>query len=261
MGVFMNALLPTERQQRIIDIFREEFTARSSYLSELLGVSKMTIRRDLDRLEQQGLVERTHGGAVFRQERVASKFHFQSSTEVNPQEKRAIAKRAATLIEPHDIIFIGEGVTASQVVRYVEPGMPFTIFTNNLGVISETGDMAAELILLAGRYDAATYALSGPLTMEMIDQVNASKLFLGADGLSLGTGMTTPNLEIAVIERSMIHHTRGQVVVMADHTKFGLVAEVSIAPLQVINVLITNRKMPVDFQKELESLKVDVVIA
>ena len=121
--------------------------------------------------------------------------------------------------------------------------------------------MAAELILLAGRYDAATYALSGPLTMEMIDQVNASKLFLGADGLSLGTGMTTPNLEIAVIERSMIHHTRGQVVVMADHTKFGLVAEVSIAPLQVINVLITNRKMPVDFQKELESLKVDLVIA
>ncbi len=121
--------------------------------------------------------------------------------------------------------------------------------------------MAAELILLAGRYDAATYALSGPLTMEMIRQVHASKLFLGADGLSLGAGITTPNLDIAVIERSMIHHTRGQVVVMADHTKFGLVGEISIAPLKYINVLITSRKIPDDFQKELESLKVNTIIA
>ena len=254
-------LLPAERQQRILEFLMKEFTVRGSHLSELLGVSEMTIRRDLDTLEQQGHVERTHGGAVFRQERVAGKFHYQSSTEVNPREKRAIAKCAAAMIEPHDIIYIGEGVTASQVVRYVEPGMPVTIFTNNLGVISGAGDMAAELILLAGRYDAATYALSGPLTMEMIRQVHASKLFLGADGLSLGAGITTPNLEIAVIERSMIHHTRGQVVVMADHTKFGLVGEISIAPLKYINVLITSRKIPDDFQKELESLKVDIIIA
>ena len=154
------SLLPAERQQRILEFLKKEFTARGSHLSELLGVSEMTIRRDLDVLEQQGLVERTHGGAVFRQERVAGKFHYQNSTEVNPREKRAIAKCAAAMIEPHDIIYIGEGVTASQVVRYVEPGMPFTIFTNNLGVISETGDMVAELILLAGRYDAATYALN-----------------------------------------------------------------------------------------------------
>ena len=77
--------IPAERQQRIIEILREEFTVRSSLLSQRLGVSEMTIRRDFDTLEQQGLVERTHGGAVFRQERVVGKFHYQNSIKENPR--------------------------------------------------------------------------------------------------------------------------------------------------------------------------------
>jgi len=254
------SLLPAERQQRILEILGEEFTIRSSNLSELLCVSEMTIRRDLDALEQKGLVERTHGGAVFRQERVAGKFHYQNSIKVNPEEKQRIAQEAASMIESNDIIYIGEGTTASMVVRFVEPAMPFTIFTNNLGVIAEMEHKTAELVLLGGTYSFTTHSLAGPLTMEMIRQVNATKVFLGADGLSLSAGLTTPNLEIAVIERSMIHHTRGQVIVMADHPKFGLVAEMSVAPLKHLDVLITNRKIPVDFQKDLDKMGIQVVI-
>jgi DeoR family transcriptional regulator, fructose operon transcriptional repressor len=255
--------LPAERQRRILDILREEFSIRSSSLSELLSVSEMTIRRDLDRLEFKGLVERTHGGAVFRQERVAGKFHYQNSIKENPEQKKRIAQKAASMIEPNDIVYIGEGTTASMVVRFLEPAMPLTIFTNNLGAISELGamNMAAELVLLPGTYNPTTQALAGPLTMEMIRQVNASKVFLGADGISLSAGLTTPNLEIAVIERSMIQHTHGQVIVMADHQKFGLVAEMSIAPLKHIDILITNRNIPVDFQKGLDKIGVQVVIA
>jgi DeoR family fructose operon transcriptional repressor len=83
---------------------------------------------------------------------------------------------------------------------------------------------------------------------------------LRADGLSLNLGLTTPNLEMAVIERSMIQHTRGKVIVMADHSKFGLVAGMSVAPLKHIDVLITNRKIPEDFQKDLDLMEVQVVI-
>lgn len=254
------SLLPAERQQRILEILGEEFTIRSSNLSELLCVSEMTIRRDLDALEQKGLVERTHGGAVFRQERVAGKFHYQNSIKVNPKEKQRIAQEAASMIESNDIIYIGEGTTAAMVVRFVEPAMPFTIFTNNLGVIAEMENTTAELVVLGGTYSVTTHSLAGPLTMEMIRQVNATKVFLGADGLSLSAGLTTPNFEIAVIERSMIRHTRGQVIVMADHPKFGLVAEMSVAPLKHLDVLITNRKIPVDFQKDLDKMGVQVVI-
>jgi len=257
----MESLLPAERQQKILEILREEFTVRSSSLSDLLNVSEMTIRRDFDALEQQGLVERTHGGAVFRQERLAGKFHYQSSIAENPEEKQSIARRAAAIIEPHDTLYIGEGVTASRMVGYAEPGMPFTVYTNNLGVTTEIEDKVAELVLLPGTYNPATHSVAGPLTMEMIRQIHATKVFIGADGLSLNAGLTTPNMEIAVIERCMIRHTRGKVVALADHTKFGLVAEMSIAPLKHIDVLITNRGIPFDFKKDLEMLNVEVLIA
>jgi len=256
-----NSLLPAERHQRILDILQEEFTVRSSRLSEVLGVSEMTIRRDLDNLEKQGLIERTHGGAVFRQERVAGEFRYSTSGERNQAEKQAIAKRAAAMIDPHDTIYIGEGVTTAYVVRYAEPGMPFTIYTNNLGAISEMTDSAPELVMMAGTYNPGTHALEGPLTMEMIRQVNASKVFIGVDGLSLSAGLTTPNLDIAVIERCMIRHTRGLVIAMADHQKFGLVAAVSVAPLKNIDVLITDRVIPPEFKQDLESMGIRVVIA
>ena len=254
-------LLPAERQQRILEILREELSVRGSRLGELLGVSEMTIRRDLDILERQGVVERTHGGAVFRQERVVGRFHYNSAVQENLREKQRIARRAADIIEPNDIIFLGEGTTCAQMIRYVDSGMPFTIFTNNLGVISEIEDKTGDLILLGGAYNHTTRALAGPLTMEMISQVNVTKLFLGVDGFSLNAGLTTPNLEMATVDRSMIRHTRGKVIVMADHSKFGLVAEIVITPIKNIDVLITDRKIPDDFEQDLRSMNVEVVIA
>lgn len=254
-------MLPAQRQQHILEILKKEFTVRSTRLSHLLEVSEMTIRRDLDLLEHKGLVERTHGGAIFRQERIVGKFRYQSSIKANPKEKQQIALKAASLIEPHDVIYIGEGTTSAQVIRYADPKMPFSIFTNNLGVIAEVNDMAADLILLGGGYNRSTYSLSGAMTIEAIRQINATKVFLGADGLSLNTGMTTPNLEIAVINRTMIQHTHGQVIVMANHTKFGLVAKVMTIPFKNIDILITNRKVPRDFQRDLEKSGVNVIIA
>ena len=86
-------------------------------------------------------------------------------------------------------------------------------------------DTAAELVLLPGTYDPATYAVAGPLTVEMIRQVGATKVFLGANSLSLSAGLITTNLEIAVVERSIIRHTRGKVIVIADYSKFSRIFE------------------------------------
>ena len=254
-------MLQAERQEQILGILRKDMTIRGSRLSELLGVSEMTIRRDLDILEKQGMLARTHGGAVLSQERLNDKFQYRSSIRENPSEKMRIAARASGMIEPDDTIYIGEGFTVAQLVRHVNPNIHFTIFTNNLGVISEIKDTAAELVVLGGTYNSATHALAGPLTMEMIRQVNATKVFLGADSLSLSAGLTTANLDIAVVERSMIRHTSGKVIVIADHSKFGRVAEISIAPLKHIDVVITNRKTPKDFQEEFELMGGQIVIA
>ncbi len=254
-------ILPAQRRQRILEILQQEPIIRGARLSEMLGVSEMTIRRDLDTLEQQGMVERTHGGAILRQQKVDGKFFYHRSRKQNPGQKQSIAQRAASLVEDHDTIFIGEGYTASQILGHIDPQRPVTVFTNNLAVLPGAGRTAAEVILLPGVYDADTQSVAGPLTLEMIERIHADKLFLGADGLSLRSGMTTPNLEIAVIERSMIRHTRGKVIVMAEHTKFGMVAQVEIAPMEHIDVIITNREIPGDFRNDLEKLDIELIIS
>ena len=154
------SLFPAERQQQILEILRDKLTIRGSNLSGLLGVSEMTIRRDLDVLEKQGVVERTHGGAVFRQERLTGKFHYNHSVRENPVEKGRIASCASKMIEPNDMVYIGEGYTAAQIISHMDPHIHFTIFSNNLGVAAEIENKSAELIMLPGTYDPVTNALA-----------------------------------------------------------------------------------------------------
>ncbi len=254
-------LLPVERQQRIMELIKEGTTTRVSYLSEFLGVSEMTIRRDLDFLEEKGVVDRTYGGAVLRQEWIDKKFKYRDSVLKHPQLKNRIAQKAASMINPHDIVFLGEGRTTALVMRHADPTIPFKIFSNNLGAIPEAQDKVAEFVLLGGLYHHVSRALAGPITIEMISQVYATKTFLGADGFSLGTGATTTNSEIAQINRSMIRHSRGQVILMVDHSKFGLVAENVITPLKKVDILITNKKITDGLHQHLKLIGIRVVIA
>jgi DeoR/GlpR family transcriptional regulator of sugar metabolism len=254
-------LLPIERQQRIQEILKEGTSMRVAYLSEFLGVSEMTIRRDLDFLEEKGVVERTYGGAVLRQEWTDKEFKYQDSVLENPQLKKRIAQKAAAMINPHDIVFLGEGSTTALVLRYADPTIPFKIFSNNLGAIPEAQDKVSEFVLLGGLYNHASRALAGPTTIEMISQVYATKTFLGADGFSLRTGATTTNSEIAQINRSMIRHSRGKVILMVDYSKFGRVAENVITPVKKLDILITDRKITDGLHQHLKLMGIRVVIA
>lgn len=256
-----NSLLPAERQQRILHTILADSAIRVSALSRLLGVSAMTIRRDLDALEQKGLVERTHGGALCRREPRLSEFRYQSSAQKNPHLKRRIARRAAAMIAPHDTVFLGEGITPAMLLRHTDPALIFRMFSNNTGALGEAAGKAVEFILLGGRYCAASQALSGPVTLELIAQVHAAKTFLSADGLSIKAGATTQNHEIAAIDRQMIRHTRGEVILMADHTKIDRVGEYVVSPVSKIDVLVTDHKTSSEFKKSLESLGVRVVVA
>jgi len=257
------SLLPAKRRQLILEIVKQNYTARSSQLSQDLKVSEMTIRRDLDALERQGMVKRTHGGAVFRHERMTDKFKYRKSKEENPEEKEKIARKAAGLIEPHDVIFIGEGATASLILTFADPEMPFTVFSNNHGIIAEISGMTmvAELICLGGRYNSVTCSTAGSVALEMIGKINANKVFLGVDGFSLRAGLTGSNREIVAINRAMIRQTTGSVVLMSHLSKFGLVAAMEIAKPKEIDILITNIKMSKDFSENMEPLGIRLITA
>ncbi len=256
-----DSLLPPERREHILRLIRDGVAIRVSRLSELAGVSEMTIRRDLDVLEQKGMIDRTHGGAVYRENRIVDEFRYNSQVEKNIVEKQRIAQKAASLITAQDIVFIGQGTTTPLVLRYLDPHASIRVITNNLGVINEIHENAVDLVLLGGRHNEAAHSLVGPATLEMINQVFAAKVLLGVDGLSLRAGLTTPSMEMAAIERAMIRQTRGQVILLVDHDKFGRVADYVIAALDQADVLITDREVPPEFRDDLKSMGVKVIIA
>lgn len=257
----MDPLFPIERQQYILEVLQKEETIRSARLSDLLNVSEMTIRRDLDALAEQGLVERTYGGAVLKQERVHRTFQYHISAQENIREKERIAQAAATLIEPNNTIYIGEGTVTAPMTRYIDPEIPCTLFSNNLDLFSPESDIAADMIFLGGRYDPTTHAVSGSLTMEIMRQFKADKVFISSDGLSLSAGVTTNDFDLAFTARTMVRNTRGQVILLLDYSKVGKVAETIVAPFKEIDILITDRELPKDFRKDLKASKVNVIVA
>lgn len=254
-------LLPAERHMRIRDLLRERLTIRVTDLSEMMGVSEMTIRRDLETLERQGLLERTYGGAVYRQERMTHEEPYETRLKELPDIKDQIGRKAASLIEPHDTLFLHSGTTALYVLRHLDPDMPVRVYTNNVGAIQEIKGKRAELILLGGEYRPETHSMEGALTMETIQELHPKKAILIPDGISFRDGITTPSFTEAALERAMIQQTRGQVIVLATHSSFGRVADLVVAPIDKVDLLVVDHKLPEEYLHDLKALGIRVLVA
>jgi DeoR family transcriptional regulator, fructose operon transcriptional repressor len=253
-------LIPAERHRRIEEALRAEHIVRVSSLSELLGVSEMTVRRDLEKLEHKGVLERTHGGAVIRQ-RMASETAYVNSVLANTDVKQRIAQAAAALIAPNDTVFLGSGTTSARILSYLDPSLPVRVVTNNLGALAEAHGKSIELLLVGGTFREKTQSLEGPWATELLSQIYATKLFLGVDGISAGAGFTTPGIGEAMIERAMIRQTRGQVIVLVDHSKFGVVADVVIGSLDDADVVIVDGEVPAPHLQDMKDHGLHVIVA
>jgi DeoR family transcriptional regulator, fructose operon transcriptional repressor len=251
--------LPAERHRRIQELLRERQVVRVSTLSDLMGVSEVTIRRDLEGLERRGLLERTHGGAVLTQ-RMRSEPAYVDAVASNPEEKRRIGRTAAALIEPGDAVYLNGGTTTLQVFRHlVAPGVK--VMTNHVGIALEAADRDVELLLLGGHYRAPSNSVVGPFATDALRRTYANKAFIGVEGVSLRSGLTTPNAAEAEIARVMIEQTRGTVSVVADHGKIGTVADFAIAPLDQVDRLIVDPAIDDGYREQLGEAGIEVVLA
>ena len=232
-------LIPAQRRKRILEFLELHQIAQSAHLSEILQVSEATVRRDLDWLEQQGLVERTHGGATLNQ-RMQVEPAYAHSAQTNPDEKRAIGALAASLVEAGDTIFINSGTTTTQVIRHIRGRANVTVITNNVSAALEAQEADFELILLGGSFRGRANSVVGHFATKTLSQVYASKAFIGVDGISLKYGCTTPISAEAEIARLMIERTHGAVMVVADHRKWGVVSNYEIAQLDQIQTFISD---------------------
>jgi DeoR family fructose operon transcriptional repressor len=251
--------IPARRRLRIVETLRELGAVRVSTLSNELGVSEMTIRRDLERLEADGQLSRTHGGAVLKRHMVEEPFYVDNVAS-HAEEKRRIAKSAAALIQSGETVFLSSGTTAAQVLRHVDPGLEARVVTHNVGALAEAQGLHLELVLLGGLYHPRSNVIEGTLAAELVTRFHASRMLFGVDGVDIEEGMTTPNIGVASIERAMIGQTRGEVVLLVDHSKIGVVADVVICGFDQIDAIIVDDGVDESVRSELRRLGLRCVV-
>lgn len=251
--------IPADRQSRIQKLIQEQGIVKVAELSKMFGVTELTIRRDLDVLEKQGVLDRTHGGAILRH-RMRIEPLYTEKDQINRGSKELIGQAVNQYVEEGDTLLINTGSTTAQVLRHLS-GKKLRVITSNAGAVVEVKDPEVELILTGGLFRRQSNSLIGGFAHYVLDHICGSKAIIGIDGISINYGLTTPIHQEAEVTRLMIERTQGPVIVVADHTKMGVVSNFVTAPIEKISMLITDKNIEADFREELERRNIKVVIA
>jgi DeoR family fructose operon transcriptional repressor len=250
---------PQQRQATIYSLARQKGVIRVAELSELLGVTEMTIRRDLELLEKKGLIERTHGGAIYN-DKIGLEPQFAQKSALRQAEKRAIGQLAASLIEEGDTIFVNSGSTTIEFLKQLNTPRVKVITNNPLAPIHINSETLS-VILTGGEMRRESFTLVGELAIKAIKSVYANKAIIGIDGFSIKYGITNSTQAESWINRLMIMNTHGAVILVADSSKLGRVANFKTAPMSAVSILVTDSGMDTANVAEFERLGIKVMIA
>lgn len=240
-------MLAHQRQVRILAELRRTGAVRVAELTQLLGVSDMTIRRDLEQLVSDGTVHKVHGGAVLAGQ-VAHEPGFAVKSQLEQSAKNAIAAHAASLIRPGAAIALSAGTTTWAMARLIVTISRLTVVTNSTTVadaIATLDPTNQVTVILTGGVRTPSAALVGPVADRTIASMHVDQLFLGVHGMEEHAGFTTPNLAEATTDRVLISAAR-EVIVLADSSKWGVVGLADISPLAGADVVITDDELPPD---------------
>jgi DeoR/GlpR family transcriptional regulator of sugar metabolism len=233
--------LARQRHETIVSQLRRVGSARVSDLAELLDVSEMTIRRDLDALDEAGLVVKVHGGATARFEHRAEEPGFEAKLLLNTAEKISVANAAAVLTGPGAAIGITAGTTTVRLATELVTVPELTVVTNSIPVADVFHDNPRpdRTVILVGGERTPSDALVGPVAVASLGAFHLDMVFMGVHGIHERSGFTTPNLLEADTNKAFVEST-DELVVMADHTKWGLTGLATIARLDDAAVCIID---------------------
>ncbi len=254
------SLIPAQRRERIQEYLALHKIVRMDELYRMLDASEATVRRDLEWLERDGFLERTHGGVILSQ-RLMYEPEYKQRATTNPEEKRLIGELAASMVDDGDVVFINSGTTTAQVIRHMRGNAGITIFTNNLNAALEAGSPDFKLYLIGGEFQPHSNSVAGRFAIDNLRQVYADKCILGVDGISLIHGCTVPTNAEAEVVKLMIERTKGKLFIVADHTKWGVVSNFPIATIDQIDKLITDLEIDTPTLETLARHSVEIVVA
>ena len=245
------------RHKKILEMLYQRQSVSADELATEFGVSKITIRRDLDALAGEKFLERTRGGAVSIAGLRLEEF-FDAKDHVAKREKALIGRYVASLAAENETIFVNAGSTTLEVVRHLH-GKKIRIVTNNAACLSLELDPLQELILLGGDYRIQSKSLVGDLTIAGLHSIYSSITVLGINGVSIKKGCTTAVHQETSVNKAMIESSSGKVILVADHTKMNCVSSFLTCPLSRIDMIVTDWMTPLAFCQELEETGVCVV--
>lgn len=226
---------------------RERFAGRGDVtvagLAAELGVSEMTIRRDLAALERRSEIQRTHGGAVLT-ERMILEFDYRERRARNRAVKCAIAAEARKLVRPGDRLILDTGTTTLELASRLRDGEGLTVITPSLAVASELQNAAGvEVVLLGGALRRGSPDLTGPVTEHCLELFSADLVFQGSDGIGLDGSIYNSDLRLARVDRLM-RRVAKRSCILSDHTKIGHTALGRSGSLADVDIFITDSGAP-----------------
>jgi DeoR/GlpR family transcriptional regulator of sugar metabolism len=251
--------ITSQRRQRLLDQIEARGAVRVAELAAALQVSELTIRRDLDELGEQGLVQRFHGGAQLAQAGRRESLFVDKALQ-HAAEKEAIGARAAALAKADDTVILNAGSTTLAVMRRLRRRQ-VRIVTNNAAVAADFGDATAEIIILGGALRASSRSLVGDLAALTLSQIHGSLCILGANGVSAATGLTTSVYAETAINRLMAERCGGNVAVVADGSKIGVTSNFAGVPLAQVRTLITGPSADPQQLEAIRAAGVQVIVA
>ncbi|MEE0419775.1 MAG: DeoR/GlpR family DNA-binding transcription regulator [Lachnospiraceae bacterium] len=244
-----------ERQSLIVNLLEEKGKVSVNELSQLMQVSKETIRRDLKEMEDAGMIQRTHGGAVLSEASKGVKEYPYLMREIqNYTEKDKLCKEAAKKVRDGDTIFIDNSSTTLNMIQHISPRYQVTIITNSIRLLLDASLQEYSnltLISLGGIFRASNYSLTGIMASEWINNFRPHKVFLSCCGVNVGEGITDSSIYEVDVKRLMMEKAQ-EVYVLADATKFGKPGVVFLSDFSKIDYLVTNRGLSPEQEESLK---------
>ncbi|MFQ4148601.1 DeoR/GlpR family DNA-binding transcription regulator [Arthrobacter sp. LAPM80] len=244
-------MLADTRRSEIVAAVARERVVRVSDLADLLGVSLVTVRRDIEALDDAGLVQKIHGGAKVPGGTGTHEPGFELKSTQGTAEKRAIAQEAVQLVSDGMAIGLSAGTTTWSLAKELAGMKNLTVVTNSVRIadVFQTPGSRVSVILTGGERTPSD-ALVGPIATQSVRSLHLDVLFLGVHGVDAQAGFTTPNLLEAEMDRALIAAAR-RVVVLADHSKWGTVGISTIAALEDVDEVISDEFLGLEAQRTL----------
>jgi len=253
-------MLANQRRDKILDLLREDGSAKVNDLARIFKVTVVTIRQDLEKLEKEGLVLREHGGVHLKnvEDHVRN---LSPINQVNLKEKERIATKCLELIHPGDTIILDSGSTTMEIAKKILNISGLTVITNALNIALVLGENPnIEVVMTGGEFKAPTLSLTGQKAADFFKGLNVQKLFLATAGISLKSGLTYPSINDLIVKKAMID-AADTTYLVADSSKIGKNAFASLGALSLIDFIITDKGIKDKQEKVFKDNDIELIIA